>query len=118
MSYVPPTSHYGEATESRPCGTSTENDMPGNGSAVQSGTPTSTSTSSAQYDGNANEDGKHDNPSTMTGIGVKFKEWLKESAWPGMGLFGESYLLFSVGTLKVLEVNTRFLQRRQMNAPW
>lgn len=96
MSYVPPTAHYGEASESRPCGT--ENDMPGIGSAVQLGTRTSTT--SAQYDGNANEGGNPDNPSKMTRIGIKFKEWLKESAWPGMGLFGESYLLFSVGTLK------------------
>jgi len=29
-----------------------------------------------------------------------FSTWLTESVWPGMGLFGESYLLFSVGTLK------------------
>ena len=26
--------------------------------------------------------------------------WLYECAWPGMGLFGESYLLFSIGTLR------------------
>ena len=26
-------------------------------------------------------------------------QWIKNSAWPGMGLFGESYVLFSVGTL-------------------
>ena len=29
-----------------------------------------------------------------------FSEWISHSAWPGMGLFGESYLLFSVGTLR------------------
>ena len=29
-------------------------------------------------------------------------EWLAECVWPGMGLFGESYLLFSIGTLKPL----------------
>lgn len=29
-----------------------------------------------------------------------FWGWLKDSAWPGMGLFGESYLLFSIGTLQ------------------
>ena len=28
--------------------------------------------------------------------------WLVKSAWPGMGLFGESYLLFSIGTLQPL----------------
>ena len=28
-----------------------------------------------------------------------FWTWANECAWPGMGLFGESYLLFSVGTL-------------------
>lgn len=28
------------------------------------------------------------------------REWLYRSAWPGMGLFGESYILFSIGTLK------------------
>ena len=28
--------------------------------------------------------------------------WITECAWPGMGLFGESYLLFSIGTLKPL----------------
>ena len=30
----------------------------------------------------------------------RFTQWLRQSAWPGMGLFGESYLLFSIGTLK------------------
>ncbi len=30
------------------------------------------------------------------------KEWWAESLWPGMGLFGESYLLFSIGTLTPL----------------
>jgi MFS family permease len=29
-----------------------------------------------------------------------FRKWLRESAWHGMGLFGESYLLFSIGTLR------------------
>ena len=29
-----------------------------------------------------------------------FLRWLYQSAWPGMGLFGESYLLFSIGTLR------------------
>lgn len=28
--------------------------------------------------------------------------WVHECAWPGMGLFGESYLLFSIGTLTPL----------------
>lgn len=28
--------------------------------------------------------------------------WWRESLWPGMGLFGESYLLFSIGTLTPL----------------
>lgn len=28
--------------------------------------------------------------------------WMSECAWPGMGLFGESYLLFSIGTLTPL----------------
>lgn len=28
------------------------------------------------------------------------RTWFHDAAWPGMGLFGESYLLFSVGTLK------------------
>lgn len=30
------------------------------------------------------------------------KSWWRESLWPGMGLFGESYLLFSIGTLTPL----------------
>ena len=30
----------------------------------------------------------------------RIQRWFHESAWPGMGLFGESYLLFSIGTLK------------------
>lgn len=30
----------------------------------------------------------------------KLRHWLVGSAWPGLGLFGESYLLFSIGTLK------------------
>lgn len=29
-----------------------------------------------------------------------FKTWWTEAAWPGMGLFGESYLLFSIGLIK------------------
>lgn len=29
-------------------------------------------------------------------------QWLQESAWPGLGLFGESYVLFSLGTLQPL----------------
>jgi hypothetical protein len=32
----------------------------------------------------------------------RLKEWLCQSAWPGLGLFGESFLLFSIGTLKPL----------------
>jgi hypothetical protein len=28
------------------------------------------------------------------------RNWLEDSVWPGLGLFGESYLLFSIGTLK------------------
>ena len=28
------------------------------------------------------------------------RRWLYNSAWPGLGLFGESYLLFSIGTLR------------------
>jgi MFS family permease len=35
-----------------------------------------------------------------TSCGSKFRHWLVGSAWPGLGLFGESYLLFSIGTLK------------------
>ena len=30
------------------------------------------------------------------------QKWWAESLWPGMGLFGESYLLFSIGTLTPL----------------
>jgi hypothetical protein len=30
------------------------------------------------------------------------RRWLVESVWPGMGLFGESYMLFSIGTLTPL----------------
>eukprot|EP00532_Pseudo-nitzschia_australis_P017637 CAMPEP_0168312540 /NCGR_PEP_ID=MMETSP0142_2-20121227/67952_1 /TAXON_ID=44445 /ORGANISM="Pseudo-nitzschia australis, Strain 10249 10 AB" /LENGTH=713 /DNA_ID=CAMNT_0008265511 /DNA_START=65 /DNA_END=2203 /DNA_ORIENTATION=+ len=30
------------------------------------------------------------------------RKWWTESLWPGMGLFGESYLLFSIGTLTPL----------------
>ena len=33
-------------------------------------------------------------------IATLFSDWVRHSAWPGMGLFGESYLLFSVGTLR------------------
>jgi MFS family permease len=29
-----------------------------------------------------------------------FQTWWKKSAWPGMGLLGESYLLFSIGLIK------------------
>jgi MFS family permease len=36
---------------------------------------------------------------TLT-LSALFSKWLGECAWPGMGLFSESYLLFSVGTLK------------------
>ena len=38
-------------------------------------------------------------PSAKESIGPITK-WYNESAWYGMGLFGESFLLFSVGTLK------------------
>ncbi|GKY94574.1 hypothetical protein MPSEU_000423000 [Mayamaea pseudoterrestris] len=31
-----------------------------------------------------------------------FQNWLNESAWPGLGLFGESYMLFSLGLLQPL----------------
>uniref|UniRef100_A0A7S4HRG1 Major facilitator superfamily (MFS) profile domain-containing protein n=1 Tax=Odontella aurita TaxID=265563 RepID=A0A7S4HRG1_9STRA len=34
------------------------------------------------------------------GFGSALGRWLRESAWPGLGLFGESYILFSVGTLR------------------
>ena len=34
------------------------------------------------------------------GCTSSIRHWFQHSAWPGMGLFGESYLLFSVGTLK------------------
>ena len=34
------------------------------------------------------------------GCTSSIRHWFQNSAWPGMGLFGESYLLFSVGTLK------------------
>jgi MFS family permease len=30
------------------------------------------------------------------------RHWMINSAWPGMGLFGESYILFSIGTLTPL----------------
>lgn len=33
-------------------------------------------------------------------VGRSLERWFYESAWPGMGLFGESYMLFSIGTLK------------------
>jgi MFS family permease len=37
-----------------------------------------------------------------TSIKTLLTDWFYQSAWPGMGLFGESYLLFSIGTLKPL----------------
>ncbi|KAG7367555.1 major facilitator superfamily permease [Nitzschia inconspicua] len=37
-----------------------------------------------------------------TAIWTPFHQWLTHSAWPGMGLFGESYILFSIGTLTPL----------------
>jgi MFS family permease len=33
---------------------------------------------------------------------ILIRRWLVESVWPGMGLFGESYMLFSIGTLTPL----------------
>eukprot|EP00980_Cylindrotheca_fusiformis_P015148 scaffold4183_cov137-Cylindrotheca_fusiformis.AAC.11 len=36
----------------------------------------------------------------ISSISESFQGWLYQSAWPGMGLFGESYILFSIGTLK------------------
>jgi MFS family permease len=35
-------------------------------------------------------------------IWTPLRHWLLHSAWPGMGLFGESYILFSIGTLTPL----------------
>ena len=35
-------------------------------------------------------------------FGSLLRQWWTESLWPGMGLFGESYLLFSIGTLTPL----------------
>jgi len=35
-------------------------------------------------------------------IPITFSYYLNECVWPGLGLFGESYLLFSMGTLKPL----------------
>eukprot|EP00934_Nitzschia_sp_Nitz4_P001763 Nitzschia sp. Nitz4//scaffold6_size259037//53920//55899//NITZ4_001052-RA/size259037-augustus-gene-0.284-mRNA-1//1//CDS//3329556827//1763//frame0 len=40
--------------------------------------------------------------SPCTRIQRAVNQWFLESAWPGMGLFGESYILFSIGTLKPL----------------
>jgi MFS family permease len=36
------------------------------------------------------------------GFGSLLHQWWTESLWPGMGLFGESYLIFSIGTLTPL----------------
>jgi hypothetical protein len=38
-------------------------------------------------------------PAPSTSCCGYFVYWIKNAAWPGMGLFGESYVLFSVGTL-------------------
>jgi hypothetical protein len=38
--------------------------------------------------------------STSLPISSGLTQWLYETFWPGMGLFGESYLLFSIGTLR------------------
>lgn len=35
-------------------------------------------------------------------LSTDLDHYLRESVWPGLGLFGESYLLFSIGTLKPL----------------
>jgi MFS family permease len=35
-------------------------------------------------------------------VWMAIRQWLVHSAWPGMGLFGESYILFSIGTLTPL----------------
>lgn len=83
MSYVPPAINESENRACRStCGTE-------DASPLDAG---SLSTRTLQPDDN--KGGNADDSRT------KFKEWLLESAWPGMGLFGESYLLFSVGTLK------------------
>jgi len=37
--------------------------------------------------------------STTTTIPQLVRVWWRECVWPGLGLFGESYLLFSIGTL-------------------
>jgi len=38
----------------------------------------------------------------MNKLTIDLNHYLRESVWPGLGLFGESYLLFSIGTLKPL----------------
>jgi MFS family permease len=49
---------------------------------------------------NDDKEEEHTSSRQCSSITESFREWLYESAWPGMGLFGESYLLFSIGTLK------------------
>eukprot|EP00978_Attheya_sp_CCMP212_P026790 scaffold88801_cov55-Attheya_sp.AAC.5 len=40
--------------------------------------------------------------SSARSLRYRIQQWWTEAAWPGMGLFGESYLLFSIGTLRPL----------------
>ena len=42
----------------------------------------------------------HENQKEQTPTLAVASHWWNECIWPGMGLFGESYLLFSIGTLK------------------
>ncbi|GKY92579.1 hypothetical protein MPSEU_000228000 [Mayamaea pseudoterrestris] len=42
------------------------------------------------------------NSNSSNSYSLLFQNWLNESAWPGLGLFGESYMLFSLGLLQPL----------------
>lgn len=53
---------------------------------------------SPYYNASSYTNNIHDNKGTT--IIPSIQKWFRDSAWPGMGLFGESYLLFSIGTLK------------------
>ena len=59
-----------------------------------------------EYFRDENDDAKKSSSSTsieegtsISQFGSLLRRWWNESLWPGMGLFGESYLLFSIGTL-------------------
>jgi len=41
-----------------------------------------------------------DHPSEQSSSSFTIRQYLQECVWPGLGLFGESYLLFSIGILK------------------